>query len=230
MVCMVLIAHAAFGEEKQSLATQKEKMSYAAGLEIGDNLKKKSIDVDPEILLKGIKDALSGGKPLMTEQELKEVVQLMQKDLQEKKKILGEKNRKDGDSFLAENKKKQGVKTLPSGLQYKVVTEGAGGYPTATDRVKVNYRGKLIDGTEFDSSYKRGEPAIFPTNGVIKGLTEALQLMKQGSTWQLFIPSELAYGDQGTPDGRIGPNAALIFEVELILVNPLTRKSKHAAD
>jgi FKBP-type peptidyl-prolyl cis-trans isomerase FklB len=142
----------------------------------------------------------------------------MQGKQQEKMKMLGEENQKDGAAFLVENMKRDGVKTLPSGLQYKVITEGTGKSPSATDTVTVQYKGSLIDGTEFDSSYKRGQPATFALNGVIKGWTEALQLMKEGSKWQIFLPSNLAYGETGTVGGPIGPNAALIFEVELVAV------------
>lgn len=158
----------------------------------------------------------------MTENEVKEVMTAFQKGLAakqaEKMKVIGEKNSKEGETFLAENKKKEGVKTTASGLQYKVITPGKGPMPKDTDTVSVNYRGTLIDGTEFDSSYKRGEAVSFPVNGVIKGWTEALQMMKVGSKWQLFIPSNLAYGDRGA-GGQIGPNATLIFEVELLSIN-----------
>lgn len=222
IMCLSLAAGTAFGAEKQALTTQKEKLSYAIGIDMGTSLKKNAIDVDPDVLFKGIKDALSGGKQLMTEQELKETIQTAQKELaakqQEKTKVLAEKNKKEGEIFLAENKKKKGVKTLPSGLQYKVITEGKGKMPKATDTVTVNYKGMLIDGTEFDSSFKRNEPATFPVSGVIKGWTEALQLMKEGSKWQLVIPADLAYGERGTPGGPIGPNAVLIFEVELLSI------------
>jgi FKBP-type peptidyl-prolyl cis-trans isomerase FklB len=157
----------------------------------------------------------------MTEQEIKETVTALQKDLQVKQqeqvKVLAEKNKKEGEAFLAGNKKKQGVITMPSGLQYKIMTDGKGKSPKATDMVTVNYKGTLIDGTEFDSSYKRGQPATFNVNGVIPGWTEALQLMKEGSKWQLFVPSNLAYGERGA-GGPIGPNAVLIFEVELISI------------
>jgi FKBP-type peptidyl-prolyl cis-trans isomerase FklB len=221
-MCVVLAASTAFAEEQQALKTQKEKLSYAIGIDMGTSLKKNAIDVDPDMLFKGIKDALSGGKQLMTEQELKETIQTAQKELmakqQEKMKALAEKNKKEGEEFLAANKKKPGVKILPSGLQYKVITEGKGKTPKSTDTVTVNYRGTLIDGTEFDSSYKRNEPATFPVSGVIKGWTEALQLMKEGSKWQLFIPADLAYGERGTMGGPIGPNAVLIFEVELLSI------------
>jgi FKBP-type peptidyl-prolyl cis-trans isomerase FklB len=171
--------------------------------------------------VQGIRDSLTGKKTLLTESEARETIMALQKDLQakmqEKLKAQAEKNKKEGEAFLAENRGKKGVKTLPSGLQYKVITDGKGRSPLATDTVTVNYRGTLIDGTEFDNSYKRGQPATFPVNGVIKGWTEALQLMKEGSKWQLFIPSNLAYGERSA-GGRIGPNATLIFEVDLIKV------------
>ena len=222
IVCLVLASGTAFGEEKKPLKTQKEKLSYAIGIDMGNSLKKNAIDVDTDLLFKGIKDALTGGKQLLTEQEIKETIQTAQKELQakqqEKMKTLGEKNKKEGEAFLAENKKKKGVKVLPSGLQYKILVDGKGNSPKATDTVTVNYKGTLIDGTEFDSSYKRNEPATFPVTGVIKGWTEALQLMKEGSKWQLFIPADLAYGERGTMGGPIGPNAVLIFEVELIKI------------
>lgn len=227
IMCMVLAAGTAFAGEKQSLTTEKEKLSYAIGIDMGTSLKKNEIDVDPDTLFRGIKDALAGGKQLMTEQELKETIQTAQKELmakqQEKRKMLAETNKKEGEEFLAANKKKNGVKTLPDGLQYKVITEGKGQMPKATDTVTVNYKGTLIDGTEFDSSYKRKEPATFPVSGVIKGWTEALQLMPVGSKWELFVPADLAYGERGTMGGPIGPNAVLIFEVELLSIKPAAK-------
>jgi len=203
------------------LKSQKDKISYVIGVDIGRNLQKGSIDFDPDILAKGIKDALSGGKPLLTEQEIRETTAVFQKELMAKQeevaKKLGEKNKKEGEAFLAENKKKEGVKTLPSGLQYKVIKEGTGKKPKIPDTVTTHYRGTLIDGIEFDSSYRRGKPANFPVNGVIPGWTEALQLMGEGAKWQLFIPPNLAYGERGA--GRdIGPDATLIFEIELISI------------
>lgn len=208
------------------LTTRKQKFSYALGMNIatglGANLKKQGVDVDWSILAKGIEDG-SAGKARLTEEEAKAVLNDVQNDVrkeqQEKAKQLGEKNKADGAKFLAANKSKEGVKTLASGMQYKVITEGTGPKPTAADTVVCNYRGTLIDGTEFDSSYKRGEPATFPVGGVIKGWTEALQLMPVGSKWQLFIPSDLAYGEHGA-GAEIGPNATLIFEVELISIKP----------
>jgi FKBP-type peptidyl-prolyl cis-trans isomerase len=229
ILCMALAASPAVAAgDKQELKTQKEKFSYALGLDLGNNLKKNEIDVDIDIVVRAIKDGVSGKNPLMTEEEVKAAMQTAQKDMQAKRqeqmKVQGEKNKKDGTAFLAQNKSKDGVKTLPSGLQYKVITEGKGKMPKASDTVTVQYRGTLIDGTEFDSSYKRGQPATFAVGGVIKGWTEALQLMKEGSKWQLFIPSDLAYGANGTPGGPIGPNAALIFEVELVSIKAAEKK------
>jgi FKBP-type peptidyl-prolyl cis-trans isomerase FklB len=217
----VLAAGSAGAQEKPALKDQKEKISYIIGMDIGGNFKKQSIDIDPDILARGIKDGLSGAKPLLSEQEAREVMTAFEKEMKVKheaaQKAAGEKNKKEGEVFLAENKKKEGVKTLPSGLQYKVIKPGTGKKPAATDTVTTHYKGTLIDGTEFDSSYKRGKPATFPVNGVIPGWTEALQLMEEGAQWQLFIPSNLAYGERGA--GRvIGPHATLIFEVELISI------------
>jgi len=215
---VLLAMSSVFGAEKTALNTHKDKLSYALGIDVGNSLKMNAIDVDADILAKGIKDALSGGQTLMTEQEVRATLADLQKDIQakmqEKMKTLAEKNRKEGEAFLVENKKKEGVKTLPNGLQYKIITEGKGKSPKDTDTVTVNYRGTFLDGTEFDSSYKRGEPATLPMKGVIKGWTEALQLMKVGSKWELFIPSNLAYGETGRPG--IPPNSVLIFEVELL--------------
>ena len=219
-LCILIITSPVFGEDKTEFKSQKEKQSYAVGMNMGRNLKDNSIDIDYAVLIKGIKDALSGGKTLLTEQEARETITALQKDLRAKQqlkmKILGESNKKDGEAFLAENKQKDGVKTLPSGLQYNVLTEGKGNSPKGSDTVLVHYRGTLIDGTEFDNSYKRNQPASFPVNGVIKGWTEALQLMKEGSKWRLVVPANLAYGESGRPG--IPPNAVLIFEVELIKI------------
>jgi len=221
MLGVVLLAGQANAEEKALLQTQKEKQSYSIGADIGKRLKSQSIDVDTNAFTQGMKDAFSEGKMLMTEEEIKETLSVLQKELMgkqaEKNKLLGEKNKKEGEAFLAENKKKEGVITLPSGLQYKVIKEGTGKQPSADATVETNYRGTLIDGTEFDSSYKRGQAATFPVKGVIAGWTEALQLMKEGSKWQLFVPANLAYGERGAGNA-IGPNATLIFEVELISV------------
>ena len=204
-------------QENLVLKSQKEKVSYIIGMDIGMNLKKQAIDIDSNILVRGMKDALSGAKPLLTEQEIQEAMVAFQKEMMAKQSEVAKKNKAEGEAFLAENKKKEGVKTLPSGLQYKVIKAGTGKKPKSTDTVTANYRGTLINGTEFDSSYKRGQPASFPVSGVIPGWTEALQLMEVGAKWQLFIPSNLAYGEQGA--GRdIGPNSTLIFEVELVSI------------
>jgi len=203
---------------------QKEKVSYALGMNMGSNLRRQGIDIDPNVLSQGLKDGLSGGKTVMTEDEMVNVLTQWQTDNQarqaEKQRQLAESNQKEGEAFLAANKTKEGVVALPSGLQYKVLTQGTGPKPTLTDTVVCNYRGTLINGTEFDSSYKRGQPTTFPVNGVIKGWTEALQLMPVGSKWQLFIPSSMAYGERGAGRGEIGPNATLIFEVELVSIKP----------
>ncbi len=189
-----------------TLKTQKEKASYALGMNFGTGLRKQSLDIDPAILARGLRDSFSNGKTLLTEDEARAVLTQLQGDVRKKQQEvaqqLGDANKKQGMAFLEANKAKDGVVTLPSGLQYNVVC---------------NYRGTLLDSTEFDSSYKRGQPATFPVTGVIKGWTEALQLMPVGSKWQLFIPSELAYGDRGA-GGQIGPNATLIFEVELLSI------------
>jgi len=221
VLAILVMAGGVIAEEPVSLKSEKDKVSYIIGLDIGNNLKRQGADIDPDTLLKGLKDALSGNKPLLSENEIREVTTAFRQEMAtkqaEEKKKLAEKNKKEGEAFLDENKKKEGVKTLPSGLQYKVITEGSGRSPKESDTVTVNYKGTFVDGTEFDSSYKRGEPATFPVNGVIKGWTEALPLMKEGAKWQLFIPSDLAYGEAGAGN-VIGPNTILIFEVELISI------------
>jgi FKBP-type peptidyl-prolyl cis-trans isomerase FklB len=209
----------------------KEKASYSIGVSIGKNFKAQGADLSLEIVLQGMKDAVEGKKTLMTDQEIQETMMSfssqMRAKVQEKQKEAGEKNRKEGEAFLAENKKKDGVKTTPSGLQYKVITLGTGPKPATNDTVVTHYRGTLIDGTEFDSSYKRGEPATFPVTGVIKGWTEALQLMPVGSKWQLFIPSELAYGPSGRPS--IPPSSTLLFDLELISIKESVKDANNTA-
>ena len=205
--------------EKTELKTKSEKMSYALGANIGASIKPAAAEIDYDALIQGVKDTLEGRKPLLTAAEtqklLGELNALMRTKSNEKSKKLGEKNMQEGEAFLAENKEKAGVTTTASGLQYEVMKEGSGAKPQKTDRVSVHYAGTLIDGTEFDSSYKRGSPAAFAVTGVIKGWTEVLQLMNVGSKYRVSIPSDLAYGLRGSPP-TIGPNATLIFEVELL--------------
>lgn len=218
---VVLLACQGNTQQKSKLDTQKDSVSYSLGMDIGRSLKAQDIGVSAEVLAQGIKDKLSEGQTLLTEEQAQQVLMELQHRMmakqEEKAKELGEKNKAEGEAFLAENGKKEGVTTLPSGLQYKVITMGTGRKPKATETVSVHYRGTFIDGNEFDSSYKRGEPATFPVNGVIKGWTEALQLMPVGSKWHLFVPPSLAYGEQGA--GQVIPaNATLIFEVELLAI------------
>jgi FKBP-type peptidyl-prolyl cis-trans isomerase FklB len=218
-----------------ALKTPKDKFSYALGMNLGASLHKQSVDVDPSIVAQGLRAALAGGKTLLTQEEaqaaLMEVQNELRKKQQEKMQVAGEANKKEGEAFLASNKAKEGVVTLPSGLESRILKEGNGPKPTASDSVVCNYRGTLINGTEFDSSYKSGQPATFPVNGVIKGWTEALQLMPVGSKWQLFVPSSLAYGERGA-GGDIGPGATLIFEVELLSIQekPKTDQAKPATE
>jgi FKBP-type peptidyl-prolyl cis-trans isomerase FklB len=209
-----------------ALKTRKEKFSYALGMDIANNLgtslKRQSVEVDWNLVAQGLKDQMGGGKARLTVDEAKAVLTEVQnevrKQAQEKMQATAAANKAEGEAFLAANKSKEGVVTLPSGLQYKILTAGTGPKPVPTDSVVCNYRGTLINGTEFDSSYKRGQPATFPVSGVIKGWTEALQLMPVGSKWQLVVPSDLAYGEPGNPRGGIEPDSTLIFEVELISI------------
>lgn len=222
---LVLIALAvsplgsALAEEKKKPATESEKISYAIGLEFGSSLQNIREDITMPILIQGLTDSFNNTPQQMTAEEAAEVKQAfvakMQAKMEKEYKALAETNLKKGNEFLAANKKKKGVVTTASGLQYIVVTKGDGASPAETDKVKAHYRGSLLDGTEFDSSYKRGEPAVFPVSGLIPGWTEALKLMKVGSKYRLFVPAELAYGERGA-GGAIGPNETLEFEVELL--------------
>jgi len=217
------LAGTLLGADSTALKTDQDKLSYGLGYNYGQNLKVRSVELNLDLFVKGYKDASAGAERLLTDQEVQEVLANFSKEMRAKQeaknKELAEKNKKEGEAFLAENAKKPGVTVLPSGLQYKVLTEGTGETPKLTDRVSVQYRGTLIDGTtEFDSSYKRGKPGEFSVSGVVKGWTEALQLMKAGAKWQLFIPSGLAYGERGRPG--IPPNSTLLFEMELLAVMP----------
>jgi FKBP-type peptidyl-prolyl cis-trans isomerase FklB len=206
-----------------TLKTQKDKASYALGMKIGGDLRRQGVNVavDPAVVGRGLRDALGGSKTLLTEDDERAALTQLQTQVRGQQEAkaheAGGTARKEGDAFLAVNKGKEGVTALPDGLQYKVLTPRSGPKPTANDTVTVNYRGTLLNGKEFDSSYKRGQPATFPVGGVIKGWTEALQLMPVGSKWQLFIPADLAYGDRGA-GGDIGPGETLIFEVELLSI------------
>jgi FKBP-type peptidyl-prolyl cis-trans isomerase FklB len=216
-----LLACQSSTQNKVQLKSSRDSVSYSIGINIGNNLKSQMVDADPNIVAQGIKDILDSNKTLITAEQAQEIIMAFQKQLmakhEETMKGQAEKNKKDGEAFLAENKKKEGIVTLPNGLQYKVITMGTGKKPKATDTVSVNYRGTLIDGKEFDSSFKRGEPATFPLTQVIKGWTEGLQLMPVGSKFQFFIPSELGWGERGTGQ-LIQPNATVIFEVELLSI------------
>lgn len=209
-----------FADGTNQLSDEKSRVSYAIGVSVGMNFKHNSIDVDDALFLRGVQDVQNGGAMLLSDQDIHKVLADFQVSLRQKQQKLaaeqGTKNKADGAAFLAANKNNPGVVTLPDGLQYLVLTNGTGAKPSATDTVKVNYRGSLLDGTEFDSSYKRGQPASFPVGHVIPGWTEALQKMNAGSKWKLFIPSELAYGPGGRPG--IPPNSTLVFEVELLSV------------
>ncbi len=211
-----------FAGDAPALKSDKEKEAYAVGVDLARNLRRQGIDINAAAMAKGMLDELSGSQLMMSETELRTALTSFQTDVKQKRarlvNLVAAENKKAADSFLAANKTKEGVITLPSGLQYKVIKQGEGIKPAATDTVEVHYRGTLLDGTEFDSSFSRGKPGTFKVNIVIAGWREALQLMPAGSKWQIFVPPQLAYGETG--NGRnIGPNAALIFEVELIAVN-----------
>lgn len=225
IICVgaVCIASIGLAQDKAQLKDQKDKASYSIGYDIGETFKKQKVELNPDTLFSGLKDALAGKEALLTKEDREKTLQAFQKEMMEKQitasKEAATKNAAEGEKFLTENKKKEGVKTTASGLQYKVLKEGSGPSPKETDTVVVHYKGTLLDGTEFDSSYKRNEPASFQVNRVVKGWIEALQLMKPGAKYQLFIPAALAYGERGAGQ-LIGPNATLIFEVELVSIKP----------
>jgi FKBP-type peptidyl-prolyl cis-trans isomerase len=216
-----LVTAQASAAETLQLKTQKDQVSYMIGVDVARNFKQLGIDVDIDVLVKGLRDGMAGEKLLMTEDDIRATRSAYMEDLRKKQalamKAAAEENKKKGAAFLAENKEKAGVVTLPSGLQYKIIKAGVGKTPTETDTVECRYRGTLIDGKEFESSYRTGQTATFKVSGVIAGWREALKLMPVGSKWQVFIPPELAYGPMGA--GRdIGPNATLIFEIELVAI------------
>lgn len=226
LLSTVLMAGSCSAEESLNLKDEKARVSYSIGYQVGSDFNRQGLDINSGVLSKGVSDALTDNSPLMTHQEMRTTLTDLQKTaaaLQEQRmKAEAEKNMAEGMAYLAENSKKEGIKTLPSGLQYKVITEGSGKAPKAGDSVTVHYRGTLINGTEFDSSYSRGKPAAFKADRVIDGWKEALPLMREGARWQLFIPPELGYGDKRT--GSIEPNSTLIFMVELISVEQADSK------
>ena len=210
------------GDKKVKLESQLDKVSYSIGLSIGKNLGRDSIVINQAAFLAGLNDAaVDTSKRLMSDAQVQETMMEFQKEMvakqQENARVAGEKNMKEGQEFLAKNKQRTGVVTLPSGLQYEVITEGTGKVPRPDQTVTANYRGTLLDGTEFDSSFKRGQPATFPVHSVIPGWSQALQLMKVGAKWKLYIPSDLGYGAQGAGN-VIGPNSTLVFEIELLSI------------
>ncbi|KTC66238.1 macrophage infectivity potentiator (Mip) (plasmid) [Legionella adelaidensis] len=227
---MKLVAAAAMGlamttsiaaTNNTQLTTEMDKLSYSIGTDLGKNFKRQGIDINPDMMAKGLKDGMNGGTLLLTDDQMKEVLNKFQKDLMAKRTAefnkKAEQNKTKGESFLKENKQKQGVVTLPSGLQYKIITAGNGEKPNKEDTVTVEYTGRLIDGEVFDSTERTGKPATFNLSQVIPGWTEALQLMPAGSTWEIYVPADLAYGTRSV-GGPIGPNETLIFNIHLISV------------
>lgn len=206
-----------------ALKTTKDKISYGLGLQIGRNMARQKLDVDPAVVAQGIADALANRKAALTQEEIQEAFEQLEQQMASKAKLAGEKAKQDGAAYLEANGKKEGIKSTKSGLQYQVLRSGKGASPKATDTVSTHYKGRLISGTVFDGSYEGDEPTAtdkpveFPVNGVIKGWTEALQLMKVGDKWRLHIPSELAYGERGA-GADIGPHQVLVFDIELISV------------
>jgi FKBP-type peptidyl-prolyl cis-trans isomerase FklB len=220
---LTLLSGHASAAEVTDLEDEKQKLSYSVGYQVGGDFRRQGVEIDPELVVKGVLDAQAGSEPLMTPQEMRQALTELRQQAaaaaSQQREEQSAKNLAEGKAFLAENAEKEGVRTLPSGLQYQVLSEGEGDPPGATDNVTVHYRGTLIDSSEFDSSYGRGEPATFPLDRVIPGWTEGLQLMRPGAKYRLFVPSELAYGERGS-GARIGPQSTLVFEVELLSVEP----------
>jgi FKBP-type peptidyl-prolyl cis-trans isomerase len=222
ILTMALLPAAAAAQGSSPLLTDKDRLSYAMGMDLGAQLKTKSVEVAPEVFVRGLSDALTNAKTLLTPNEAKAIITELQKTIAVRQaaeaKLAGARNRAAGDAFIASNKTKKDVVTLPSGIQYTPLVTGTGAKPTLDDTVVCHYRGTLVDGKEFDSSYTRGQPATFAVKSVIKGWTEVLQLMPVGSKWQVVIPPALGYGDRGA-GADIGPDATLIFEIELVAIN-----------
>ncbi len=224
-ICLAFVVISAFltfslaAAEKKLLNTEQDRISYSIGLSIGSNFKQQAIEITLEPVMAGIKDALLNSKPMLTPEEIQTTMEAFRKDMtakiKQKKESEAGQNQAEGEQFLRENAKKSGIITTASGLQYEIIQPGTGPKPTLTDTVVCHYTGTLLNGTVFDSSYKRNSPASFPVNGVIKGWTEALQLMETGAKWKLYIPSNLAYGARGAGNA-IGPGATLVFEIELL--------------
>lgn len=216
---VTLLGGVCAAEDKPILKDEKDRVNYSVGYQVGGDFRRQGVELDPEVLVRGIRDALGGTQPLLTEEEMRRtLVDLKRKIVaEEEKQRKGrvEKFREEGKKFLAENAKKEGVVSLPSGLQYIVLQEGRGRKPTLKDTVTVNYRGTRIDGTEFDSSDRDGEPATFPLGSVIQGWQEALPMMKEGAKWKLFLPPKLAFGDKGPLEDQ-----TLVYEIELLSVQP----------
>jgi len=232
MVVLIAVLVPSWGcadEDRAKLKDEKDRLSYSIGYQVGGDFKRQGIEIRKEALIRGVLDAINEGESALTNEEMRDTLVKLQEQVVEKRavamKAAGEANQKAGEAFLAENGKKPGVVTTSSGLQYKVLKEGNGKTAAPGEDVTVHYRGTLIDGTEFDSSYSRGEPATFPSDRVIRGWVEALSLMKEGSKWELYIPSQLAYGERGA-GAKIGPNSTLIFEVELLSVGPPKQTDK----
>jgi FKBP-type peptidyl-prolyl cis-trans isomerase FklB len=223
MLALSLLPGASLAGEAADLTGEKEKLSYSVGYQVGSDFRRQGLRIDPELVVKGVLDALAGSEPLMTPVEMQRTLTELKQEAaateRREREEQARRNLAEGKAFLAENGKKAGVRTLPSGLQYQVITKGEGDLPEATDTVTVHYRGTLIDGSEFDSSYGRGQPASFRLDRVIHGWTEGLQLMRPGAKYRFFIPPDLAYGEGGAGT-QIGPNATLLFEVELLSVQP----------
>ena len=221
-MALLITAGCVLGQELPALKTQQDKVNYGIGVGVARNFKNQGMDVDLELVIRGMRDTLSGASLLMTEEDLAKTMYAFQQELRQKQALAliqaSEKNLKDGEAFLSENSKKDGITVLPSGLQYKIIKNGDGKIPAGTDSVECHYRGTFIDGKEFDNSYKSGKPVTLKVQGgVIPGWSEALKLMPVGSKWQVFIPSQLAYGAKGA-GSQIGPNMTLIFEIELLAI------------
>lgn len=216
-VCAFILSYSAFAQDSLELSTDKEKFSYVVGFQVGQRLKGNSMDLDPKAVALAVEDVLNGSPPKLSPEQMQAVVQSYEQERMEERVALAAVNQTAGDEYLAENKSKEGVVELPSGLQYKEINAGEGKKPQTGDTVLVHYRGTLLNGEEFDSSYGRGEPAAIPLEGVIPGWQEALQLMSEGAKWEVFIPGKLAYGEQGA-GASIGPNETLVFEIELLEV------------